>query len=309
MAEASLPVLSDPGCNIVSGMVAGFVVKVFDYPLDTVKVLQQTAGAKYRNAWDCVRQRYQSGGVAAFYRGLPSPLLGSMAECSVLFFAYGSMKDLLRVDEAASSLANPVPIWKYCVSGAASGCCSAFVLTPVELVKCRLQVQADSGAGLMGAARQGPRYKGVLDCVAHILRQEGPAGMWRGQAGCLAREVPGNIAWFGTYEIAVRGIQVARGYNRKADVPLAWKALAGASAGVAYWLVPFPADTVKSKLQTDPAFANRPFLEVFGAVLRKEGVRGLYRGVGIACAKAAPASALLFCVYEVVAAKLRRPEA
>jgi len=99
---------------------------------------------------------------------------------------------------------------------------------------------------------------------------------------------------------------VARGYGKKSDVPLAYTALAGSAAGVCYWTIPFPADTVKSKLQTDPRFAGRAFDDVFRTVIREDGVRGLYRGVGITAARAAPAHAALFFAYEVVDRQLQR---
>lgn len=278
-------------------MSAGFVVKVLEHPLDTVKVLQQTGGTQYSGALDCITKTYRAGGFFALYRGLTSPLMGSMAECSALFFSYGYMKKALGVDEESATLSNPIPMWKYLLSGAGSGFCSAFVLTPVELVKCRLQVQTATSA---------TKFSGPIDCIAHILREEGIRGLWRGGLGCLAREIPGNLSWFGAYETVLRTVQVMGGYERKSEVPTAWSALGGSCAGVAYWAVPFPADTVKSKLQTDQRFAGRPFLEVLRTVVREEGVGGLYRGVGITCIRAAPAHAALFYAYELASYWLKR---
>jgi len=294
MAMAAEGTLSSGARDLFAGIFSGFVVKFVEYPFDTVKVLQQTMGDKYQGVGDCLRQTYTSGGLLGFYRGLLSPLVGSMAECATLFVAYGWMKKVLDVDESKATLASPVPMWKYYVSGAWSGCFSSFVLTPVELVKCRLQVQAATGPGIGGV-----QYKGPADVVTKIMREEGITGLWRGNMGCLAREIPGNMAWFGTYELAMRGVQVSMGHERKSDVPVAWSALAGSCAGVMYWGVPFPADTVKSKLQTDPRFFGMSFGEVFNTVLREEGPRGLYRGSAITCARAAPAHALLFFAYEV----------
>merc|ERR1719419_704970 len=138
------------------------------------------------------------------------------------------------------------------------------------------------------------RYTGSLDCVRQIIRQEGIPGLWRGNLSCLAREIPGNFAWFGSYELTMRGIQVMYGHERKSDIPLLYSALAGSVAGVAYWAVPFPADTIKSKLQTDPRVAGMSFAGVFRQVLKEEGPLGLYKGAGITCVRAAPAHALLF---------------
>jgi len=69
----------------------------------------------------------------------------------------------------------------------------------------------------------------------------------------------------------------------------------GAVAGMMYWAVPFPADVIKSRLQTmDPAEAKTManaqgttnFFSVGKYIVDKEGVRGLYRGLGITLLRA-----------------------
>ena len=125
--------------DLMSGMAAGFVCKLAEYPFDTVKVLQQTQGSQYGSAYDCIMQTYRERGFFALYQGLASPLLGSMAECATLFVAYGYIKTAIGVDEEAATVRNPTPFWKLLLAGGGSGCFSACVLTPVELVKCRLQ--------------------------------------------------------------------------------------------------------------------------------------------------------------------------
>ena len=77
-------------------------------------------------------------------------------------------------------------------------------------------------------------------------------------------------------------------------------------AGVAYWTAFYPADTVKSHIQTNPKHADQSFVQTFNYVYRTEGLRGLYRGWGITAARAAPAHAAIFAVYEY-ALKLLRP--
>ena len=71
-----------------------------------------------------------------------------------------------------------------------------------------------------------------------------------------------------------------------------------ALAGVGYWTAFYPADTVKSMIQTNPEYFGKGFTETMRHVYRKEGVRGLYRGWGVTAARAAPAHALTFAVYE-----------
>ena len=277
--------------DLLSGMLSGFVCKIVEYPADTIKVLEQTGGNRFSGPIDCFSKTVAESGVLSLYRGLAAPLLGSMAECASLFVSYGYGKKVLGVNEEAATLSNPVPFWKLVLSGAGSGFASTCVLTPVELIKCRLQAQIKSSGS--------ENYKGPIDCIARTVQEEGVTGLWRGNLSTLAREVPGNMAWFGVYEAGMRSVQRARGDERKKDVPLYWSALSGSAAGVAYWAVPFPADTVKSKIQTDSRFQNASFSSVFKTIVKEEGLAGLYRGCAITCIRAIPSHALVFYFYEV----------
>eukprot|EP00438_Fugacium_kawagutii_P034853 Skav225549 [mRNA] locus=scaffold81:233965:257891:+ [translate_table: standard] len=274
--------------DLLSGMLSGFVCKIVEYPADTIKVLEQTGGNRFNGPIDCFLKTAAESGVLSLYRGLAAPLLGSMAECASLFTSYGYMKRLLGVNEED---ATPVPFWKLVISGGGSGFASSCVLTPVELIKCRLQAQLNSAGS--------QKYKGPIDCIARTVREEGVTGLWRGNLSTLAREIPGNMAWFGVYEAGMRLVQSARGDARKKDVPLYWSALSGSAAGVAYWALPFPADTVKSKIQTDVRFHSSSFSSVFKTVVKEEGFAGLYRGCAITCLRAIPSHALVFYFYEV----------
>jgi hypothetical protein len=71
-----------------------------------------------------------------------------------------------------------------------------------------------------------------------------------------------------------------------------------ALAGVGYWTAFYPADTVKSMIQTNSDHRGKRFVETFQHVYRAEGIRGLYRGWGITVARAAPAHGAIFAVYE-----------
>lgn len=139
---------------------------------------------------DCIKQTVKERGFFGLYRGLSSPLAGSMAEVAVLMASFGTMKRWL-----GESKENPVlPMWKIAIAGAWSGFCVSHVLTPVELVKCRLQVQQGKNHFI-----QNP-YKGPIDVISRTIKEEGFRGMFRGHSSMLLREIPGNIAWYGAYE-------------------------------------------------------------------------------------------------------------
>ena len=77
--------------------------------------------------------------------------------------------------------------------------------------------------------------------------------------------------------------------------------LAGATAGVSYNFVFYPADTIKSRMQTEELMTSGTrgtFWEVGRKLWREHGIGGLYRGCGITVGRAAPSSAFIFAVYE-----------
>jgi len=61
----------------------------------------------------------------------------------------------------------------------------------------------------------------------------------------------------------------------------------------------FPADTIKSKIQTgEVTNVKAKFSQVGKDLFRAHGFKGLYRGCGITVARSAPSSALIFTIYE-----------
>ena len=122
--------------ELVAGMVAGFVCKLIEYPLDTVKVQVQTQSANgpQLSPLQMLSKTVRETGAMSLYRGLPSPLVGSMAENSVLFSSYSFAGRCISKDPENQ------PFGQKLVCGMFSGFCVAKVLTPVELVKCQMQV-------------------------------------------------------------------------------------------------------------------------------------------------------------------------
>jgi len=122
--------------------------------------------------------------------------------------------------------------------------------------------------------------------------------------GTLIRETGGSAAWFGGFEgmkLVFRNMGPAA--SRADDnLPVPQRMAAGAVAGMAYNFLFFPADTIKSKMQTEDVTritsGKRTFGSVGRALWKQYGLKGLYRGCGITVLRSAPSSAFIFTVYE-----------
>jgi ornithine carrier protein len=296
--------------DIAFGSIAGIIGKTIEYPFDTVKVRLQSQPSTlphlYAGPLDCIKQSLRTEGIQGLYRGISAPLLGAAIETSGLFFSYRIAQNTLLATvptlREEKRREGKLPLSALVACGAMSGAFTSLLLTPIELVKCQMQIP------LSPSTQQGP---GPLSIISSVFRHHGLFGFWHGQLGTLIRETGGSAAWFGSYE----GISTLfRTYNARtasalssvdhipATLPLYQQLLAGATSGVSYNFVFFPADTIKSRMQTEevtPAGNGRASFWASGRVLwQQQGLRGMYRGCGITVARAAPSSAFIFAVYE-----------
>ncbi|KAF8271846.1 mitochondrial carrier [Lactarius quietus] len=298
--------------DITFGSVAGIVSKFFEHPFDLTKVRLQAqvldATARFRGPLDCLVQTFKKEGVRGLYRGLPAPIVGAMAENATLFLAYGELQNIIRqVGNIPVTQALSLP--QLTLAAAGAGTITSFVLTPIELVKCKMQVQmliTPSAAVVTPLATASIReLPGPFTILRDVIRTAGVRGLWLGQAGTLIRETGGSAAWFGTKELVCK---LLRRDAPERQLRPSESALSGACAGAAYNLAFFPADTVKSTIQTEAelrpgTIGQRSFSTVARELYRAQGIKGLYAGCGITVARSVPSSALIFLIYDGLRAR------
>ncbi|PKS06659.1 hypothetical protein jhhlp_007409 [Lomentospora prolificans] len=293
--------------DVLYGSVAGVVGKYIEYPFDTVKVRLQsqpnTLPLRYTGPLDCFGQSIRADGFLGLYRGISAPLVGAALENSSLFFFERIGRDLVYASGYVSR-EKPLPLTALWFTGAFSGAFTSLVLTPVELVKCKIQVPAT----VEGKA---PPPLRPIPVIKDIYRHHGLLGFFHGGLGTLIREAGGGAAWFGTKATISKMF-----YDRKAQaastpeqreeilskpLPLWQQAFAGACAGMSYNFLFFPADTIKSRMQTAPigqSVKSQSFLAEGVALWKQHGLRGMYRGCGITVMRSAPSSAFIFMVFD-----------
>ncbi|WFD29343.1 mitochondrial ornithine carrier protein [Malassezia sp. CBS 17886] len=301
--------------DILFGSIAGMMSKIIEHPFDLIKVRLQTQPldpAHYAGAMDCFRKILHSEGMRGLFRGVSMPLFGATLEDASLFVTYNQTQRALRFAFFPHAPADmPLPMGYLAVAAAASGAVTGVVLTPIELIKCKMQVQMMSPRIDQHGRPTAPPSAPSL--IRSVYREGGVRGLWLGLSGTLLRETGGGVAWFLSFEIATRKFLQLRHARDPSAPPLTKKELtslelmtAGAIAGMCYNVSLFPADSVKSMMQTErelrahahPVVRHAPgFLATFMRIYRTRGVVGLYAGVGITCLRSAPSSGLVFLIY------------
>jgi len=301
--------------DIVFGSTAGVLGKFVEYPFDTVKVRLQSqshdpGAQRLRGPLDAFSAAFRSpeGALVSLYRGISAPLLGAAIETSSLFFSYRIAQDIvvaatpaLRRQRDQNNGKVELPFSSLVACGAASGAFTSILLTPIELIKCKMQVPVhSSGTGYPAQSLPGP-----LELVRTIFRTQGLMGFWHGQMGTLIRETGGSAAWFGSYEgIKMLFQKYDSSVSQITDVKVWQQMVAGAAAGMSYNFVFYPADTIKSRMQTSTSdvlgLQKMTFASTGRELWKEQGLKGFYRGCGITVFRAAPSSAIIFSIYEAL---------
>lgn len=148
---------------------------------------------------------------------------------------------------------------------------------------------------------------GPFEIVANIVRESGPRGLWLGTTGTVVRETGGTAMWFVLKEVIASALIGRRlGQNASDQSLTSWEsALSGAVAGGACVALLYPADTVKSVVQTvDEMYPGQrrsmapTFVGTAKAMYRSKGWAGLYAGCGMTVLRAIPSSGIVFVVYD-----------
>ncbi|XP_077014203.1 mitochondrial ornithine transporter 1 isoform X3 [Tamandua tetradactyla] len=177
-------------------------------------------------------------------------------------------------------------------AGSFASAFAALVLCPTELVKCRLQTMYEMEA----SGKISRSHNTVGSVVKSILTKDGPLGFYQGLSSTLLREVPGYFCFFGGYELSRSFFASGRSKDELGPVPLM---LSGGVGGICLWLVVYPVDCIKSRIQVlSMAGKQSGFLGTFVSVVKNEGIAALYSGLKPTMVRAFPANGALFLAYE-----------
>eukprot|EP00584_Thalassiosira_punctigera_P017968 CAMPEP_0172566908 /NCGR_PEP_ID=MMETSP1067-20121228/113744_1 /TAXON_ID=265564 ORGANISM="Thalassiosira punctigera, Strain Tpunct2005C2" /NCGR_SAMPLE_ID=MMETSP1067 /ASSEMBLY_ACC=CAM_ASM_000444 /LENGTH=443 /DNA_ID=CAMNT_0013358137 /DNA_START=93 /DNA_END=1424 /DNA_ORIENTATION=+ len=270
--------------------------------------------------WD----RRVTGGVAAFEVGYPLLPVDSEGSPSSSSFQRRLSKRS-PTGNGDGAIQQNQDTCKVFVCGAAAGTVQAFVICPMEHIKCRLQVQqslaASSAATITATITAGASatrqqlYKGPFDACISITRRYGLfSGLYRGMSVTLWRETPAFGMYFATYDAIkskVESLLDESGDERYHHIPShartwAASALAGGISGALTWAIIYPFDVIKTRIQTGPLERElrRGMWTVARDIVEEHGWRHMFRGLGVTLARAFPVNAIIFPVYEFVLVQL-----
>jgi len=158
-------------------------------------------------------------------------------------------------------------------------------MMPVTVIKVRYESDYYAYRSLYGAGRD-------------IVRTEGMRGLFSGFGATAARDAPYAGLYVLLYEQLKRRFASVSAPN--GDVPTASSSINFVSGGLAAGLattITNPFDAVKTRLQLMPGkYGN--MLRAVSLMVREDGMRSLFGGLGLRIGRKALSSALAWTVYE-----------
>ena len=157
-------------------------------------------------------------------------------------------------------------------------------VVPLDLVKCRIQVNPE-------------KYKGIVSGFKTTLAEDGARGLAKGWAPTLIGYSMQGLCKFGFYEafkiVYGNAIGEERSYTNRTALYLASSASAEFFADIAL----APMEAVKVRIQTQPGWANT-LREGVPKLYASEGISGFYKGLKPLWMRQIPYTMMKFACFE-----------
>lgn len=133
------------------------------------------------------------------------------------------------------------------------------------------------------------RYCSPWDCFIKTFKQSGAPGIFKGLGVTGVRDFLGYGLYFATYEALTRSSPGSE------PVGTASMLMAGGLSGTVSWILTYPLDVVKTRLQVDPVKYSS-FVDCLRKSVQSEGLVCLTRGLTPTLIRAFPTNAVTFTV-------------
>lgn len=174
-----------------------------------------------------------------------SPLAGQMFFRASLFSAFGASQRWLGTN--ADGTPRKLSTADFYKAGAMTGFAAAFTEGPIDFYKSQIQVQiikAKTNANYV------PQFNGIWDVVKKSIKTNGIRGPYQGLAPTILRNVPGNSAYLGSFQV-MKQYMAGRMECKPSELPSYVILSAAGIGGLMYWTLTYPMDVVKSALMSD----------------------------------------------------------
>ena len=174
------------------------------------------------------------------------------------------------------------------LSACSGAAITTLFVTPFDVVKTRLQVNNQKPeCSCCSSERQS-------SALLRIVRHEGVRSLWSGLQPTLLMQVPGTVLYFTVYETARDAVAARSPQSLQEYAPL----VAGGGARLITSTVVSPLELMRTRMQAEQALLRQGMLGGAVALVRREGVAALWKGLAPTLWRDVPFSMVYWLGYE-----------
>jgi solute carrier family 25 citrate transporter 1 len=193
------------GAGVMSGVTESICIVT---PIDVCKIRIQSQFSslyepnkklKYKNVFQTAATIVKEEGPFALYKGIIPTILRQSINQGVNFTTYHFLKKNLMEYTNKKELSS----WQHLLLGGISGGLGPIANGPIDVIKTRIQRQV-----IVPGIE--PKYKGIVQGIILLQKEEGTRAMWKGLSSRLIRIIPGQAITFMVYEKVLKFLSTSQ---------------------------------------------------------------------------------------------------
>jgi solute carrier family 25 (mitochondrial carnitine/acylcarnitine transporter), member 20/29 len=277
---------------LIAGCCSGCAGVLVCHPFDVIRTRIQISKVS-RSATECFREVIQTNGIRGLYTGILAPFFAQGIYKAVIF----TTNTLVTRHVFTGHSSNCTTF----LSGAFAGSLNSIIVAPVELMRTRRISSVTKGS--------------YASLFRTLMKDGGFRGLFRGLIPAALRDGLGVGAYFLTFDLCKKFITANFSVDGSASSPLSSnrsntssssllvvKLMSGSCAGIAFWVVALPIDTVKTIFES--SCAKKGIIgqsqEAYNIIKEGGGVATLFRAWPVAIGRGIPSAAVTLTTFDVV---------
>ncbi|SCW02325.1 LAFE_0F03950g1_1 [Lachancea fermentati] len=281
------PSKADVLTHALAGAAGGAISMALTYPLVVVTTKLQAQDSDCEKSpktlAEAVEYVYEEQGLLGFFAGLESAVYGMAVANFVYYYFYElSSRCVLRIRQNKR-----LNTGESMLVGTIAGSMTAFASNPLWVANTRMTISKSE--------------KSTLSTIIEIIKNEGFHALFNGLKPALVLVV-NPIIQYTVYEQLKNVVLEVR---RKSTISPSWAFLLGALGKLAATGSTYPYVTMKTRMHLlvdseleGEGYSKPTMLGLMAAIVRKDGIAGLYRGIGIKLVQSILTAAFLFFFKE-----------
>lgn len=309
----SKPVLpqNDNVAHALAGAGGGLLSMALTYPLITLSTRAQVESKRAESRFiDAVQNIVAREGISGLYSGLNSALFGISVTNFVYYYWYEWTRAFFENAAASAGRASKkLTTVESMIAGALAGSATVIITNPIWVVNTRVttrkqatetqlkkaeDLEAAAGVPSPAAARK-PKAPGTLGVLLALLKNEGPQALFAGVVPALVLVI-NPILQYTLFE------QMKNSLEKKRRITPGIAFLLGALGKLFATSVTYPYITVKSQMHVAEG-RKEGVVQAINRVVKEEGYKGLYKGIGPKVTQSVLTAAFLFAFKDVLYAQ------